>query len=754
MDDTAPAGVVELRVHGVGGSTAEGLLGVPFPGQTARVAGGEPTSFVARRGEPGVEGYLWGPLTTGARLQPLWLFLLPFTLLNVAGWMRQPPRRDGRGRWRQATHGAVVGMLGLGLTMTSVIWLAIIAVDIAAYQWGRTWKRPLPGALEWLADPWVRIGLGTAALTLVLLVAARIATSSQFGFEAIHGPAAGREPPAGEPPGRGGPLGDVSFWERNDVARRLLRWHRVAAQVAMALVVAQAVAWVAADRPSLELGRWIVVLGTAQAVLLLALLALDLLALGDRRARARDAAAGADRWPRLTDGFRFFGPTVTATIAIALSNAAFAGWARLIQGLLERTSEGLVIITGAELALLDVLGLAALLLLGGLAVTLVLHLQVAPRTVRRLAGEGGMLNTAPPARPLNGLPSGWRPDGSPHLGFLGMVERARRLSNLLRNVDLALTGPAVVFLLLSVVAGLLRLEPGDPAAPWPWLPSMDPLANGIPLVPAAAERGLSAFAAWLLLTGTWLGVALLRTLVLQRSTRRLIGIFWDVLTFWPRRYHPFAIRPYSERTVPELQQRIALHVAERRRPVVVAAHSQGTVLVLAALLSRPGLARGVGLVTMGSPLAQLYARFFPAYFGIDGQFDQLRARLAVTNPELGTRAWTSFYRETDYIGKQVFGDGDPGDVRLDDPALLPDPEPPPPLLPPDPPRPGFTELARHSFYYREPEVKVQIERLRADLGAAWTRPAVAVPEPPGPPQAPAGAEPAPGGAARRGDGPT
>jgi hypothetical protein len=727
MDEAARSNVAELRVHGVGGATTEGLLGVHWPDQTARVAGGGSTTFVARRADPGVEGYLWGRLSAGATLQPLWLLLLPFTLLNVAGWMHQPPRRGGRGAWRLAAQRLVVGTLGLSLTMTSVVWLAIIAVDVAAYQWGRVWWQPLPDALEWIGGTWVRIGLGTAAVGLVIALAARVASSSQFGFEAIHGPAAGREPPPGEPPGSGGPLADPSFWEHED-ARRLLLWHRLAALTALLLALAQAVAWAAADRPTLQLGAWIVVFGTAQALLLLVLLVLDLLALGDRRDRARVAdPAGADRWPRLADGFRFFGPTVTATIAIALSNAAFAGWTRLVSGLLERASAGVAITTGAEFALLDVLGVAALLLLAALVVTLLVHLQVDPRAVRRLAGEGRMVNLAPPAHPLDGLPTGWRPDGTPHLGFVGSVARARRLSNLLRNVDLALTFPAVVFLLLTAIAGLRRIELGDPAAPWPWLPSMDPLAAGIPLAPAAAQRWLAAFAAWLVLTGTWLGVALLRTLVLQRSTRRLVGIFWDVLTFWPRRYHPFAVRPYSERAVPELQQRIAVHVAERRRPLVVAAHSQGTVLAVAALLARPGLASGVGLVTMGSPLAQLYARFFPAYFGLDGQFHLLRARLAAANPELGMQAWTSFFRETDYIGKRVFGDGDPGDVCLDDPALLPDPEPPLRVLPPDPPRLGYTELARHSLYFRETEVRVRTARLRAGLAAVTAPPEVASP---------------------------
>ncbi len=154
---------------------------------------------------------------------------------------------------------------------------------------------------------------------------------------------------------------------------------------------------------------------------------------------------------------------------------------------------------------------------------------------------------------------------------------------------------------------------------------------------------------------------------------------------------------------------------------MVAAHSQGTVLVLAALLSRPGLAKGLGLVTMGSPLAQLYARFFPAYFGLDGQFDAVRDRLAGANPAAGERAWTNYFRETDYIGKRVFGDGDPGDTCLDDPLGEPDRDIPDPVVRPDPPRPAWTELARHSWYWSEAEVQRHVAAVREALTAARVR---------------------------------
>jgi hypothetical protein len=81
----------ELRIHGVGGSPGEKLLGVSGPDAAVVVGEGIDTVFLARRGEarrdePPVEGYDWGGLTSGSVWQPLWVLLLPFTLVNVAGW--------------------------------------------------------------------------------------------------------------------------------------------------------------------------------------------------------------------------------------------------------------------------------------------------------------------------------------------------------------------------------------------------------------------------------------------------------------------------------------------------------------------------------------------------------------------------------------------------------------------------------------------------------------------------------------------
>src|SRR4051794_16408678 len=83
----------ELRVHGVSGTppTALDMLGRH---DVTCVAGDRKSGFYRRRiAEPSstgtvLEAYSWGNLTSGGASRALWLLLLPFTLVNVAFWMR------------------------------------------------------------------------------------------------------------------------------------------------------------------------------------------------------------------------------------------------------------------------------------------------------------------------------------------------------------------------------------------------------------------------------------------------------------------------------------------------------------------------------------------------------------------------------------------------------------------------------------------------------------------------------------------
>jgi hypothetical protein len=142
---------------------------------------------------------------------------------------------------------------------------------------------------------------------------------------------------------------------------------------------------------------------------------------------------------------------------------------------------------------------------------------------------------------------------------------------------------------------------------------------------------------------------------------RRVGPIWDILTFWPRAFHPLAVRPYAERAVPELQ-RLVLDVPSDVAPdgrLDVLAHSQGSVLVVAALAPVPPSAAAVPrLVTFGSPLRSLHLLAFPAYVH-DDLFRRVRAG----------RTWVNVVRFTDHVGRAVFTDDDRWRPGGDDRAI-------------------------------------------------------------------------------------
>jgi hypothetical protein len=164
------------------------------------------------------------------------------------------------------------------------------------------------------------------------------------------------------------------------------------------------------------------------------------------------------------------------------------------------------------------------------------------------------------------------------------------------------------------------------------------------------------------------------------ALRRTVGILWDVGTFFPRAAHPLAPPSYGERAVPELADRVATLTGSPSSNVVLSGHSQGSVLVAATVLQlSPQTTAHVDLLTHGSPLRRLYARFFPAYLGAD--------TLVCVRDRLDGR-WRNLYRDTDPIGSWV----------LDPPTVA---EPPVDRLLIDPRRLG-EDIEGHSDYWSDP----------------------------------------------------
>jgi len=224
---------------------------------------------------------------------------------------------------------------------------------------------------------------------------------------------------------------------------------------------------------------------------------------------------------------------------------------------------------------------------------------------------------------------------------------------------------------------------------------------------------------WLLAVGLPGGLYMVvRRSLSNRTARKTIGVFWDVTTFWPRWFHPLAPPSYAGRAIPELRTRLDVLARTNGEWVVLASHSQGTVLTLAALdgLLDRWWFRRIGLVTFGSPISRLYHRYFPAHVGPAIR----RVHAATTSQERDLPRWVNLYRLTDPIGGAIAGEDGTG-KPLSGPTTAPDgaPDIRNPLRDPDTsatrpespfPWPGnpYPKPSGHSGYYDTPEYRLAL----------------------------------------------
>jgi hypothetical protein len=159
----------ELRIHGVAGTPPETLLGlsadlVEPPADDCRRARSRSDIEIFR--PPGfaheVRAYSWGSLTSGSAKTALWILLLPYMLVNVAGWMALPMDSDPPTlpeRPRRSTDvvpAARIGAVRLnaflvriaGLLVTTIFGLfAFLALgDLVGFQWQAEDRSWAPGA--------------------------------------------------------------------------------------------------------------------------------------------------------------------------------------------------------------------------------------------------------------------------------------------------------------------------------------------------------------------------------------------------------------------------------------------------------------------------------------------------------------------------------------------------------------------------------------------------------------------------------
>lgn len=635
---------IELRIHGVSGTPADQVIG----GATVpddRFDSDPATTLRLAEGDGRLLAYRWASQTSGSPSSALWFLLVPYMLLNLAGWALPPADTN---RHRAAV--AVVRIAGLFLTLVFGLITANGVIGVGAYQ-------VLRPATSW-----------SLALTLGIAVSAVVMGALWFATTR-----------AGE--------------ARND--RPYLR----APHIAVALWGIWATAVTAAAEAS----------GSANPIGTMWLLPAALAVL----------TAAASLWRGLEDVTRVFGRVAVGAVLILLISVVV----RPLDTVAE-LPEALTSIGGplrAAVLAYALIGLIAMALAWSKS-----HIDAGPAvgSLLALAGSTGAAVGAG-AVVLSGIAFGVAP--APALGtlaeaFVGgtlcviaatalhmwthlepaIAPRDRLLRTLASVRDdlrpLLLTIPVV-----TVAVGALGLGRFETALLWVGaggavLAIVAVTGVGLRIGYRGVPLGVAVGGALsIVVVGTGVvsfqHMALGFTLVLPAAVvitrivggvrsddrRRMLAIPWDVGSFFSRRFHPFAPPTYRDAVTRDLQL-VLTQLRSSGEPVVVSAHSQGSIVAVAALDAMP--ADDFRLLTHGSPLATLYMRFFPVSFP-----PETLARIAV-------RPWVNLWRPTDPIGGAVRG---ADDRRIEDHALR-----------------------GHVGYWREDEE--EYVRARDDLLAAESRP--------------------------------
>ncbi|MFD9517610.1 hypothetical protein [Streptomyces sp. NPDC059979] len=685
---------LELLVHGVAGAAPGELLGDP---RTVRVTG-DSTAAVFRRtedadaeahperyaGRPVPEAYCWSRLTSGNGARALWLLLLPFMVVNLAHWARPAtPAADPAPR-AVRTYGVLVRILALSLTVLLIAAACEVALDLFAWQCAGsgtcTGSRSRLGFLApgggWWAQPGRRLALFAlvpAALTGLLWF---LSNRTWSAYESQPPPAGAADPDTASDTAPA--LGRPGFWYGRRLVARLRAAHTAAGLLTVAVAVAAptarydrragvpvlealgwvtqallaagavTVAWVVCRRgrtearPDHRLDRAAVTLLPGAALVLLAAVLVH-------ACWSRPGWTSAGRLP----GDFAFGVLMLGQGACVLSLAAVARY------LHRRAPDPAAALHGLGGPAVAMLGCA----LGG-----VMSGGVAQRVADWLDGGAtpGMAGAPLPGPPvllswqaavlpplllvLALLAAWFAGRGARARGRLAAAvaaeypgetadrDRSRRIAAARTAASLTDSAPWFV----AAVSGItLLLGAGALAGAWfsGQVPGEAARGSGPLLEPAA--RAAQDAGSWLIGFGFVLFVTWGRRAYRDAAARRTIGILWDVGTFWPRAAHPFAPPCYAERAVPDLTWRMAGWTGRTGGRLVISGHSQGSVLAAAAVWQLPPAARRrVALLTYGSPLARLYGRWFPAYFG-PGPLTALHREVD---------CWRNLWRATDPIG--------------------------------------------------------------------------------------------------------
>jgi hypothetical protein len=658
---------VELRVHGVSGTPPVDMLDRPLVKQ---VAGDQDGRFFRPVDAAGnevraadghvLEGYHWGPLTSGTWRQALWLALVPFGLVNAAYFMLP----GGERRAAREVARAALRVLALVLTCLVVLSMAQAAVDLFAWQWTGVGGRG--GDPRW----WLTGGF---AVVVVALLVVRF-----LGGPPRTLPPDGHTPDETAPTGLAG--GEFYTGDRDLPALRHLH---LTAGLTVLSVLASALArqfggvgWLywatlallcwtvvhtmllgdptrerrgvreffAVRLPAFTLGVGIAFLAASVAVMALVsdypddrrgimpgigglgrgFAGLALLALLVMIA-ATAVLASRNRGPVVPRPFRRFlggmtGPVVAALgmfLGVGFTAALDYGVLRLLRPAGDPTAMALPLFYLRIAFAAGVAVALAVVIAAALLVWMPLAAKGYTKKVRASAGEGLL-----PEKQVRAVARAW---------WLG------RLKFSAHWLAIAIAAAGTVLTLAAVVEAVMDMGAATCLPSGTWLSDCRDLP-GLDLVTVGTVA--------LLLLGGFL-VYLGRRAVGDSAVRRGACVIWDVVAFWPAAVHPFVPPPYSPKVIEDLRRRIEWHVERPGTFLVLAGHSQGSLIASAALTRlKPRYRAKVALLTYGSQLQIAYSRAFPAYVN-HGFLCWLNEKV------LGGNRWLSLYRETDPIGGPV-----------------------------------------------------------------------------------------------------
>jgi hypothetical protein len=733
--DTSKRGFTELRVHGVSGPPPENVLQIPAALVT--MIDGNADSGFWRRWRVGgraqdvdvpdkrqLEAFCWGGLTSRASLQALWLLLLPFSMVNLAHWMI-PPYIPGR-RWLAQTAVVLLRVLALSFTLTFLLSVAEITMDLGAWQCGANSgcaKTLLPFSLAANRSDGFRLVTAAVALSL-LLVLLLVAGSARFrplqqGTDAPK-PAVPRSTHDGAAP----VLSQKEFWNVDKSTRWLRALHAVAwcagvgaictgvvRETAAASTTGHLVAgWMTALNLCVIGGvfllvllperfgrggrgsqnttgiRWLI---SAAVLLLIVSLAVTVAYLPDRTppgVRPLPFIQGAfgrltllqaagllalfacvvglslgDRRVGTAKQPRAFRPFLGGMLAFVV---AYVGWFLMLVftagfGLWEANNLGtpvdvsqvqtpgqpLPLVMPPSFAWINIAALVAIVGIVLAAVVILVQL-VRPTTIamQMLANGRDVWNRRLQQIPEASRKKSWR--APPEWDDLnkeevGHAQSAARFQILAQHVEWV---PGILFLTCVssfVVFAIAVITYFRQSADSAWFPVDGPVWSLATVGASAVTYGAGAL------------IVLAYTAYRNANTRRLVGIIWDVTTFWPRANHPLTPACSAQRSVPQLYARVGRLTRHPSDRVVLSLHSQGSILGAAAVLQmgRNGPLRNVGVLSYGNPLRRLYTRAFPAYF-------PLEVLQRLHHDVNGT--WLNLWAKTDPIGGPIFpADGCP-----------------------------------------------------------------------------------------------